>query len=97
MIGSHKDVAEIYVASLHHGFLLYSSEIVVGLLLLWCGNGLHVVLKLIDACEEVRTLLHRHLPLCRTKREQVLQLLRRIDIILTSCHSVAIQRGTIQV
>ena len=74
MIGSCKDTKIILsVASLHHGFLL-NSEVVRQLLLGW-RRSLHVVLKLVDACEKVRTLLDGHLPLGRGKREQVLQLL----------------------
>ena len=70
---------------------------IVGLLLLGWRSSLHVALKLVYACEKVRTLLDCHLPLGRAKSEQVLQLLGRFDIILTSCSNVVINHVTVQV
>ena len=97
MIGCCED-AEIILSGaslLHHAFLLDSE--IVGLLLLGRLSSLHVVLKLVYACEKVRTLLDGHLPLGRAKSEQVLQLLGRIEISLTSCRNVVINHVTIQV
>ena len=96
MIGCCEDAQIILSgASLHHAFLLDSE--IVGLLLLGRLSSLHIVLKLVYACEKVRTLLDGHLPLGRAKSEQVLQLLGRINISLTSCRNVAINHVTVQV